>query len=381
MNLKKRLLLANAAIIAIPLGITLVAAVVALVVLRLLGNGISLTVKDGSPGGMFLLLPDKLDAASLTGLVCVLGGVFLGVLALTNFLVSYQLSRRMIQPLQALQQAAGEISRGNLDQPIVEAGDEEIRALCRDLERMRLKLKESVYTQLRFEDNRKVLITSISHDLKTPITSIRGHVEGIMDGVAHTPEKIASYLQTIGLKVRQIDQMIDDLLLYAKLDLKQIPFDFEMTDLVEYAGQCVADNAPELARAGIQLTFGSNVSGAEPVERAPVYLDRARMQRVVMNILDNSRKYLEGCPGEIQISLRATPTSFIMELHDNGPGIPAQDLPRIFDRFYRNDTARTQGNGLGLAIAKTIVEGHQGRIWALSHPSEGASILIALRKA
>jgi signal transduction histidine kinase len=143
----------------------------------------------------------------------------------------------IVSPLHNLQKAAAEISQGNLDHPIAEEGDKEIQALCRDLETMRLKLKDSVYTQLKYEDNRKMLVSSISHDLKTPVTTIKGYIEGILDGVANTPEKTARYLNTAYLKAGQIDQMIDDLLLYAKLDLNQLPFNFERIDISLYLEQ------------------------------------------------------------------------------------------------------------------------------------------------
>jgi len=184
---------------------------------------IDLKFKDGSQGSVLLLAPVDQLSTNLTGFLVFIGVSFIVAFALTNIVVSYQFSRRILKPLHNLQTAAAEISQGNLDHTIAEEGDQEIQALCRDLELMRIKLKDSVHTQLKYEDNRKMLISSISHDLKTPVTSIKGYVEGILDGVANTPDKMERYLKTISLKARQIDQMIDDLLLYAKLDLNQIP--------------------------------------------------------------------------------------------------------------------------------------------------------------
>ena len=337
---------------------------------------ISVHLPDNSEGKVIWLSPLSSTTANFSNFLLLLGLVFLLSFALTNILVSRQLSKTIVKPLRQLQKAAAEISRGNLDNQIAEEGDREIQELCRDLEVMRLKLKELIHTQLKYEDNRKMLVSSISHDLKTPVTTIKGYIEGILDGVANTPEKKTKYLQTAYQKARQVDQMIDDLLLYARLDLKQMPFNFEKTDLAKFMGDFVAESEPEMEQRQIQLSFEVELSGAKIVN-----LDRERMKRVLTNILDNSIKYLDKPLREIRIILREASTNILIEIRDNGSGINERNLPHIFDRFYRADSSRSQikGTGLGLAIAKQIVEGHGGRIWAVSHGSEGTSILISLR--
>lgn len=337
---------------------------------------IDLKFKDGSLGSVLLLAPADRSATNLTAFLVLIGVSFVLAFALTNIVVSYQFSRSILKPLHNLQSAAAEISRGNLDHPIVEEGDQEIQALCRDLELMRIRLKDTVHTQLKYEDNRKMLISSISHDLKTPVTSIKGYVEGILDGIADTPDKTERYLKTIALKAHQVDQMIDDLLLYAKLDLNQIPFDFEETDIEEYLLLCLMESEPELESSHIKISFYNELD-----QKQNVLLDQSRMKRVIMNILDNSRKYMSKDQGEIKILLRDTAASIIVELRDNGSGISEGDLPYIFDRFYRSDAARSKGSGLGLAIAKQIIEGHNGRVWAISHGEVGTSIMISLSKS
>jgi len=337
---------------------------------------VDLKFKEGSHGSVLLLAPVDSSASSLTNFLVFTGVSFILMFMVCNIVVSYQFSRSILKPLHNLQSAAAEISLGNLDHPISEEGDQEIQALCRDLELMRIKLKDSVHTQLKYEDNRKMLISSISHDLKTPVTSIKGYVEGILDGIADTPEKTERYLKTISIKARQVDQMIDDLLLYAKLDLNQIPFDFERTDIEEYVKLCLLENEPELENRNIKISYQS-----ELLQKQIVLLDQSRMKRVIINILENSSKYINKNQGKIEILLRDTATSIIVELRDNGSGISEVDLPYIFDRFYRSDAARSKGSGLGLAIAKQIVEGHNGRVWAVSHGEEGTSMMISLSKA
>ena len=209
------------------------------------------------------------------------------------------------------------------------------------------------------------------------MTSIIGYIEGIMDGVARTPEKQAEYLETAWAKARLVNAMIDDLLLYSKLDMKQMPFHFEKTNLEAYLKDCVADYQHEFAQHQLQLNFiGEN---AGPVV---VNLDKERFQRVLQNILDNAMKYMDRRPGRVDVVLRETATSAIVEIRDNGKGIPQEHLSRIFDRFYRGDPARksSEGSGLGLAIAKQIVESHEGKIWVTSQVGQGTRFMISLKK-
>ncbi len=339
---------------------------------------IEVDLMNGSQGRIVLMAPLEKGVNGLAGFLILIAVSFGLSFAFMNIYVSRQFSRTILSPLNNLQKAASEISGGNLNYEIVEEGDKEIQELCRDLELMRIKLKNSVNEQLKLEDNRKMLISSISHDLKTPVTSIKGYVEGILDGIANSPEKTDRYLKTIYTKAQQVDEMIDDLLLYAKLDLNQIPFNFERTEVENYILRCIEESEPELERHNIKLSLINDLK-----EKYHVLLDQERMRRVIMNILDNSLKYMDKNQGEIKIFLRETSTSIIIEIRDNGIGIKEKDLPHIFDRFYRSDIARgeVKGSGLGLAIAKHIIEGHGGKVWALSHGNEGTGIMISLSKS
>lgn len=336
-----------------------------------------LILEDGTRGSVILLAPAGKEMDLFKELIFLIIFVFIGSFVVVNIISSYRFSKRILNPISLLQKAASEITSGNLEYEIPEEGDEEIRELCHDFETMRIQLKNSINMQIKYDDNRKALLSSISHDLKTPITSIKGYVEGILDGVANTSEKLESYLKTIYSKAEYMDGMIDDLLLYSRLDLKQLPFNFEKTDIVEYFNDCICETEGELARANIKISLAINLRDSRFV-----MMDRERMRRVIMNIIDNSRKYMNKEQGQITIGLRETNSSIIIEIRDNGRGISSEDVNKIFDRFYRSDLARsgTKGSGLGLAIAKEIVEGHGGRIWAVSHGEEGTSILISLKK-
>lgn len=336
-----------------------------------------LKYSNGSDGWAILLAPIGKETSASEKLLYFSAGFFLISFFITNLLVSINSSKGILSPLSKLQTAAGEISRGNLDYEVIEDGDYEIRELCKSFEQMRLKLKESVYTQMKYDDNRKMLVSSISHDLKTPITSIKGYVEGIIDGVANTPEKVEKYLKTVHTKAAQVDSMIDDLLLYSKLDLNQIPFNFEKTDIVKYFEYCVLENEAELEKSNITLKLQNELT-----TDTYVLIDRERLRRVITNIIDNSKKYMNKSAGEIKIILRETQATIVIETSDNGSGIPKEDLPYVFDRFYRADAARSKmkGSGLGLAIAKQIIEGHGGSIWVRSIENEGTSIMLSLKK-
>lgn len=340
-------------------------------------EGTQLNFKDESRGNIILLAPVGSYNNPFNKFIIAIIIIFIISFVAVNVVMSYLYSTRIIKPIVLLKKSLAEISRGDLNFEILESGDEEIRELCTDFEHMRLQLKESIDTKIKYDDNRKMLISSISHDLKTPITSIKGYVEGILDGIANTPEKRELYLKTIYSKAEQIDVMIDDLLLYSKLDLNQIPFNYEKTDLVTYFQDCIDENSMELQKFNISITLQNDMKSSPYVK-----VDRDRFRRVIVNIIDNSRKYMDKTPGKVTIMLRETNSSSIIELRDNGVGIDKKDANKIFDRFYRADSARTdtKGSGLGLAIAKQIVEGHKGKIWAVSHGNDGTSIIISLAK-
>ncbi|KAJ49034.1 hypothetical protein BD780_003314 [Clostridium tetanomorphum] len=338
---------------------------------------IDLNLKDKMATSLILLAPVGKEINIFNKLI--ITGIFVFIISfiIINIIMSYVLSEKIINPIKRLKKATDEISNGNLNCEIIEEGDQEIKELCHGFETMRIQLKDSIIMKMKYDDNRKVLVSSISHDLKTPITSIKGYVEGILDGVANTPEKRDNYLKTIYSKAEHIDHMIDDLLLYSKLDLKQIPFNFEKIDIVEYFDYCICESELELKKDNITIELRNDLKTSRFV-----IMDRERMKRVILNIIENSRKYMDKEQGKIIVNLRETKSSIIVEIRDNGAGISNDNINKIFDRFYRGDYARSgaKGSGLGLSIAKQIVEGHKGRIWAVSHGNEGTSIMISLGK-
>lgn len=329
-----------------------------------------------TPGSLFLITDNTYLHHTITIFLASVIGSGLLILILTNGLLTYSMSRSIVKPLEHLKKAAFQIKEGNLDHQIKPLRKDEIGALCAAFEEMRVKLKESEERQQQYENNRKQLITNISHDLKTPITAIKGYVEGIMDGVADTPEKHQKYMKTIYTKAGELDRLIDELFLFSKLDLSKLPFDIEQADIVSYLNDFVEEYKLELMPKNISITL--EVSDAGPVM---VLADREKLRRVIANIVSNAVKYMDKDPGMIKVAMSIQTTEVTVEIRDNGQGIASQALPHVFDRFYRADPARnssTGGSGLGLAIAKLIIEEQGGRIWTRSQEGVGTSIFFTL---
>lgn len=302
---------------------------------------------------------------------------FIIIFVIANIIVQKQNLKNIIIPVTDLKKETEKLRLGELETAITEKGYGEVRELGTAVEQLRIQLKNSIYYQQRVDENRKFLISSISHDLKTPVTSIRGYIDGVLDGVADTDEKKRYYLSNAIEKTKMINTMIEDLLLYSRLDLNQMTFEKDRTDIIKYMESCIEECSEEFNRENKHIFFENNLTASYFV-----LIDAAKFKRVVQNILDNAKRNIEKHSGQLKIILRETNSSVIIEFNDNGKGISENDLPHIFDRFYRADTAREVkgSSGLGLAIAKQIVEGLGGRIWAVSEIGHGASIIISLKK-
>ncbi len=329
--------------------------------------------------GSVIMLTDVSQLGQLTRTIVIpIGIAILLILVMTNGILTVLVSRSILKPLEELKQAAQQIKEGNLDFKIIPQGKDEITKLADAFEEMRSKLKESVEQQQQYENNRKELISSISHDLKTPITAIKGYVEGIMDGVPGTQEKLDQYIKTIYIKSVDLDQLVDELFLFSKLDLKKVPFNFEKVEIQAYLQDCIDELKFDMEKKQIILNLWTDIS--DPVF---VLADREKLKRVIFNIFQNAVKYMDKEQGKIQLSLQTGETSITIKITDNGQGISREEIPFIFEHFYRVDPSRsgaTGGSGLGLAIAKRIVEEHGGRIWAESIVGEGTSLFFTLKR-
>ena len=222
------------------------------------------------------------------------------------------------------------------------------------------------------------MISNISHDLKTPITAVKGYVEGIMDGVADTPEKMDRYIRTIYIKANDMDRLINELTFYSKIDTNRIPYNFNKIDVVEYFDDCAEEVGLEMRERNIVFSYINTVDSG-----VLVIADAEQMKRVINNIIGNSVKYMDKQKKYVQLRVMDIGDSIHVEIEDNGKGIPSKEIGSIFDRFYRTDLSRNSaqgGSGIGLSIVKKIIDDHGGRIWATSKVGEGTIMQFELRK-
>ena len=303
------------------------------------------------------------------------------ILVFTALSIGLWIYRSIATPLVKLKKATQNIKEGNLDFVLDVEGNDEFSELCQDFEEMRKRLKESAEEKIILDKENKELISNISHDLKTPITAVKGYVEGIMDGVADTPEKMDRYVRTIYNKTNEMDHLINELTFYSKIDTNRIPYTFSKLNVEDYFSDCAEEVGLELETRGIQLCYANYVD-----KDVLVIADGEQIRRVIHNIISNAIKYMDkqnGMKGIIQIRVKDVGDFVQVEIEDNGKGIAAKDLPYIFDRFYRTDVSRNSskgGSGIGLSIVRKILEDHGGKVWATSREGIGTIMYFVLRK-
>ena len=300
------------------------------------------------------------------------------ILALTAGVMTIWIYRGTMVPIKKLQVATKNIKEGNLDFTIDYDEPDEMGDLCRNFEDMRKRLKESTEEKMAAEKENRALISNIAHDLKTPITAVKGYSEGILDGVADTPEKQERYIRTIYNKANEMDRLLNELTLYSKIDTNRIPYNFKKINVSDYFNDCIEEIGLDLETRGIGLTYFNYAD-----ENIVIIADPEQLMRVVNNIVTNAIKYMDKQKGQINVRIKDVGDFIQVEIEDNGKGISARDLPYIFDRFYRTDSSRnssTGGSGIGLSIVKKIIEDHGGKIWATSKEKTGTTMYFVIRK-
>jgi len=238
------------------------------------------------------------------------------------------------------------------------------------------KLHENETLKQEYEENRKTLIANISHDLKTPIAAIQGYIEAIQDGVVTSPEKMNQYLQIISKNTVYINRLIDDLFLFSKLDMHQLEFQMESLPIRAFMADLMTEFNFELQEKGLSFQYSD-----ETEEDYRVFLDRKRIHQAIRNIIGNAVKYSSPASLRLETRLYKKEEFICLDIRDNGPGIQADKLHKIFDRFYRIDSERTKdlmSTGLGLSIAKELINAHSGKILVESVVDEGSCFTLAL---
>ncbi len=300
------------------------------------------------------------------------------IMVVTTIVFVRNFYKFIINPIRKLDDAMDKVAEGNLDFTLHSEGDDEISILINNFDDMRKRLKESSEEKIKYDNENRELISNISHDLKTPITSIKGYVEGIMDGVADTPDKMDRYIRTIYNKANEMDRLINELTLYSKIDTNRIPYNFHRINIADFFEDCVEEMGFDLEQKNIKLSYENHVD-----KSTRIIADPEQLKRVISNITGNSIKYMDKPEGNISIKILDNNESVQIDIEDDGKGISPKDIPNIFDRFYRTDTSRNSlqgGSGIGLSIVKKIIEDHGGYIWATGQEGIGTTIHFVLRK-
>lgn len=298
-------------------------------------------------GVMFLAF--VVAAGMVTVLILILSGIF------TNKMI-----RRITDPLELLVQGTERVQNGDLTQEIVYEGDGEFQKVCAIFNAMQKKMLEDQQQRIQTEKARIDMVTGISHDLRTPLTSIRGYIKGVLDGIANTPEKRQLYLETAYDATGEMNTLLQKLFEFSKMESGMMPIHLVTADLSELAGVYVAQKEAVLQAEQVVLHLKRD-SEAFPEVR----MDVEQMQRVFDNLLENSMKYAGTTPVEICIHIYETEKAVLMDWKDNGAGVPEEKLGDIFKRFYRCDASRSRkGSGVGLYVVKYIMEQQGGEITA-----------------
>lgn len=341
-----------------------------------LARGIPLRLEEQPIGTLLSILPADivLDAQGQAFLqqvqTSLIWAAVLG--AVLAFALGLVASRVLTAPLARLTQAATSIADGNLQQHVVIRGTDEIGRLGAAFNRMAANLAEA-------EALRKNLVADVAHELRTPLTIIQGNLQAILDGVY--PLEAA---QIAGLydETRLLTRLVDDLHDLALADAGRLYLDKAPVDLVSLAQTAVENFMPAAEAAGVKLEIcARDIAGPAVADRAGlVQGDADRLAQVLRNLLSNALRHTPA-GGQVTVQVRQTDGQVQLQVADTGSGIPPEDLPHIFDRFYRGDKSRSRqggGAGLGLAIARQLVLAHGGQIRVESAPDQGATFTITL---
>ena len=302
-----------------------------------------------------------------------------------------------MRPLEVLSNTVNKVLKGELKEPVfIPDSNDEIIRISQNIEDLRNKLNDAIEDRLQYEEDTRSMITSIAHDFRTPLTTIKGYAEGMMDGVAKTPEKKYQYLKTISIKSNELSYLIDELSTFQKLEGKNLIYNFKAINFSEYFDDCIEDISLELSINDMEIIYNNTIN-----DDVRILADPEQLKRVITNIIGNSLKYKNKEKGIIKVDaipLNSAPLVYrsmaedvnhiedkfiLVSISDNGPGVPEKELPLIFTRFYRTDSSRNSskpGSGLGLAIVSRIVNDHGGKIWAETNEDGGLKIYFTLKQ-
>lgn len=318
----------------------------------------------------FLMFISPHDLAILAGLL----GFALGISVLVAVVLSSSTTRSFHQVLEAVSQ----ISAGDLTARVPVNSHDEVGQLAAAFNGMVERVADSVARERNLEQARRELIGSVSHDLRTPLASIRAMVESLNDGVVTDPQTVRRYLKTIEVEVESLNQLINDLFKLSQLDSGVLELQMETSSITDLISDTLESMSAQAMAGGRNIHLKGWVDG----EVAYVLMDSRRVQRVLYNLVQNAMRHTPS-DGTVSILARDIGPEVEVEVQDTGEGIPQEELSRVFERFYRTEQSRSRdsgGSGLGLAIAKGIIEAHGGRVWVESVSGKGSTFGFALPK-
>jgi signal transduction histidine kinase len=301
--------------------------------------------------------------------------------AVISLFFAVLLARSMVSRLRELLAMSQRVASGDLTARVQATSRDEIGRLGEAFNAMVAQLAQSQEQRARLEASRRDLIAAVSHDLRTPLASMRAMVEALNDGVVSDSDTVSRYLHTIQSETQHLTGLIDDLFELSQIDAGALQLHLEPTSLADLVSDALESMRAQAEKRSVHLA--GQVEGDPP--RLP--LDAPRMQRVLYNLIQNAIRHTPA-DGTVTLTVRGAPSHVELTVADTGEGIPPPDLPYVFDRFYRGERARTRdrreggtGAGLGLAIARGIVEAHGGTISAESSPGRGACFRVVLPAA
>lgn len=304
----------------------------------------------------------------LDGICCI------AFLLLISQFFTKRLVDRIMEPLNALSDGAKRIRNHDLTQDIAYAGDMEFEDVCHSFNEMREAILTGQEKNQRYERARTDMIAGISHDLRTPLTAIRGTIKALLDDVASTPEQQKKFLETAYRRTGDMDVLLNQLFYLSKLETGNMPIDPVTIEISDFIGNYVKGKRELLENEPIEIAADTDgIAGL-------VSVDAEQLQRVFDNLLENSRKYGEVTPLKIKIALERTEEGFSICFSDNGVGVEEDKLPFLFDEFYRADGSRNkkEGNGLGLYIVRYLIEAMGGSVRAAN--TDGFAVYIKIKE-
>lgn len=295
-------------------------------------------------------------------------------------LFTHLMSRSITRPLGKLKASALHLSEGDYSYRISEYSKDELGEVSQVFDQMAQKIENLIQQRNQYDESRRALLANISHDLKTPLAAMKMTTEALQDGLADTPEKRERYMQVIDDKVEQMQQLIETVLLFSKLDFKQEPFYFQKVSVASFVEDIIEEWQFLYATEDVRIHLEY-----DPQANWNADIDLEKMRRVFLNLLDNSKKYAGVTPLLIKIELTATPTHIIFSVSDNGSGVKKSEVHKLTEQFYKADASRSTqalSHGLGLSISEQIIKGHQGALTLDSDIHDGfTATFTALRHA